>query len=159
MALIRTEGAVYFLGSFALERERENHFSFILWQVIWPSESRYPMWYLISCVKLLSVHPRKTEKPLNASCTLLLGYLRLSFHLFPRYPDFHLLEFLKQQEREIREREEGREEPSCDRAHGEGILLSKGNGKGEKGRGRPASGYRCCSSRVRGKKGREREGR
>lgn len=46
MALIRIEGAVYILGSFDLERERENHFSFSLWQVMQPSESRYPMWYL-----------------------------------------------------------------------------------------------------------------
>lgn len=43
-------------------------------------------------------------------------------------------------------------------AHGEGILLSKGNGKGEKGRGRLASGYRCCSSRGEERKA-ERERR
>lgn len=60
MVLSRIEGAVYILGPFDLERERKpcQLFSMTGDITIWV---KVPMWYLISYVKLLSVHPRKTE--------------------------------------------------------------------------------------------------
>ena len=76
MVLIRT-GALYFLGLFDLEREKEVSFSFSLHP---SSQETHCRW-----CETTQWLPKEGYKPLNAVRILIFNYTRLTLYLAPRY--------------------------------------------------------------------------